>query len=53
MLSMDSNVSGISRRTNVSLINMDSIISGDSSQKRVLPGEKGLKQAAERRMQKA
>lgn len=49
--SMVSNVSGMSRKSAVSLLDIDSITSIGSSKK--LPGERGLRQAAERRMQLA
>ena len=49
--SMMSNVSGMSRKSALSLLDIDSITSVGSSKK--LPGERGLRQAAERRMQKA
>ena len=53
MISMDSNISGFSRKSGVSLINMDSILSmgtGASGISRKLPGVKGLRANAERRM---
>jgi hypothetical protein len=48
---MVSNVSGMSRKSAVSLLDIGSITSIGSSKK--LPGERGLREAAERRMQKA
>ena len=48
VMSMQSNVTGISRKSAVSLIDIDSITSIGTSKK--LPGERGLRAAAERRM---
>ena len=50
MISMQSNLTGFSRKSGVSMIDIDSIVSTGS---RKAPGEKGLKAAAERRLQKA
>jgi hypothetical protein len=51
---MTSNVTGISRRSKVSLIDIDTIISGGiSNQIKKMPGEKTLKANAERRLEKA
>jgi hypothetical protein len=50
MISMSSNLTGFSRKSGVSMLNIDAI-SSISSQK--LPGERGLKAAAERRQEKA
>lgn len=48
-ISMNSNISGMSRKTNVSLIDLGSITSLGSGGSKKLPGQKSLKQAAERR----
>ena len=55
MVSMQSNISSFSRKSGVSLINMESILSlgGASGVSKRLPGATGLKENAERRMQKA
>ena len=54
---MTSNITGISRRSAVSLIDLDSITSGGISQlnnaAKKMPGEKSLKANAERRLEKA
>lgn len=54
---MTSNITGISRRSAVSLIDLDNITSGGISHltnaARKMPGEKSLKANAERRMEKA
>ena len=47
---MSSNLTGFSRKSGVSMLNMDSITSISSGK---LPGERGLKAAAERRQEKA
>lgn len=52
MMSRDSNISAISRKSALSLIDMDSIASIASRAKK-LPGERGLRANAERRMEKA
>jgi hypothetical protein len=56
MISMQSNISAVSRRSGVSLLDMDSIVSlgaGASGTGKARPGIGGLRDAAERRMQKA
>ena len=52
IMSRDSNLSAISRKSALSLIDMDSIAS-IASQAKKLPGERGLRANAERRMEKA
>ena len=52
-ISMSSNISGLSRKSNVSLLDIGSIASIGTGGSRKLPGERGLRQAAERRTQKA
>ena len=49
MISMDSNISAMSRKSAVSLIDMDSIASM-AAQAKKMPGERGLRANAERRM---
>jgi len=56
MISMQSNISAVSRKSGVSLLDMDSIVSlggGASAAGKGHPGNRGLRDAAERRMQKA
>ena len=54
---MTSNITGISRRSAVSLIDLDNITSGGISHltnaARKMPGEKSLRANAERRLEKA
>jgi hypothetical protein len=54
---MTSNITGISRRSAVSLIDLDAITSGGISQltnaAKKMPGEKSLRANAERRLEKA
>jgi hypothetical protein len=54
---MTSNITGISRRSAVSLINLDAITSGGISHltnaAKKMPGEKSLRVNAERRLEKA
>lgn len=52
IMSRDSNISAISRKSGLSLLDMDSITSIAGRGKK-LPGERGLKANAERRMEKA
>ena len=52
MISMQSNLTGFSRKSGVSMLNMDSIVSSFGDFKK-LPGEKGLQANAKRRMEKA
>lgn len=49
VISRDSNISAVSRKSAVSLIDLDSIAS-IASQAKKLPGERGLRANAERRM---
>lgn len=51
MISLGSNITGFSRKSALSMLNMDSIISFGDFKK--MPGEKGLQQNAKRRMEKA
>jgi hypothetical protein len=51
ILSMGSNLTGFSRKSAVSMLNMDSITSNDLPKK--MPGSKGLAENAKRRMEKA
>ena len=51
MISMQSNLTGFSRKSGVSMLDMDSIVSFGDFKK--LPGEKGLQANAKRRMEKA
>lgn len=51
MMSMSSNLTGLSRKTGVSMLDLDSIASIGETKK--LPGEKGLQANAKRRMEKA
>ena len=57
IISMKSNITGISRRSAVSLIDLDAITSGGISHitnaAKKMPGEKTLKANAERRLEKA
>ena len=50
MISLSSNLTGFSRKSGVSMLNMESITSISQGK---LPGERGLKAAAERRQEKA
>lgn len=50
MISMQSNLTGFSRKSGVSMLDIDSIVSTGSKR---APGERGLKEAAQRRAQKA
>jgi hypothetical protein len=52
MVSMSSNLTGLSRKTGISLLNVDSISQMGADQKK-LPGEKRLQANAKRRMEKA
>ena len=52
MMSRDSNISAISRKSALSLVDLDSIASIATKAKK-LPGERGLRANAERRMEKA
>lgn len=51
-MSFQSNISGISR-SGLSMIDMGSITSGMTGKSGKLPGQKGLRDAAERRLEKA
>jgi len=53
MISMQSNISGLSRKSGISLLDMSSIASLGGASGKKLPGTRGLKEAAERRTQKA
>ena len=50
-ISMQSNITGLSRKSAVSLLDLESITSFGENKK--LPGESGLRQAANRRIEKA
>lgn len=52
VMSRDSNISTVSRKSTVSMIDMDSIAS-IAAQAKKMPGERGLRANADRRMQKA
>jgi hypothetical protein len=52
MISLGTNITGFSRKTALSMLNMDSIVSNFGDHKK-LPGERGLQQNAKRRMEKA
>lgn len=52
IISMDSNISAMSRKSGISMIDMDSIAS-IAAQAKKMPGERGLRANAERRMEKA
>jgi hypothetical protein len=48
---MSSNLTGFSRKSGLSLLNMDAITS--FGERKIMPGEKGLQANAKRRMEKA
>ena len=55
-MSMQSNISAVSRKSGISLLDMGSVLSlgaGASATGKGQPGIRGLREAAERRMQKA
>lgn len=52
MISMSSNLTGLSRKTGISMLDVESISQMGAEQKK-LPGDKGLHANAKRRMEKA